>query len=118
MCNFKSLLLALLLVTSVFIDLSSQTEDDEDNEEENEIIAQNSGFEDPNEAKVSLRPDIAPGEQGTPVKIENPTPEQKALIERGYERNAYNEYASDMISVHRSLPDYRYYFSSLIQFQL
>jgi polypeptide N-acetylgalactosaminyltransferase len=49
----------------------------------------------------------APGEMGSPVRIENPSDEQKDLIAKGYERNAYNEYVSDMISLHRTLPDFR-----------
>jgi len=49
----------------------------------------------------------APGEMGRPVRIENPDPETKKKIDKGWKDNAYNQYASDMISLHRSLPDQR-----------
>ena len=48
-----------------------------------------------------------PGEMGKPVKIENPEPAVKKLIDEGWQKNAFNQYVSDMISVHRSLPDPR-----------
>lgn len=49
----------------------------------------------------------APGEMGRPVKIDNPSPDIKALIDEGWKNNAFNQYASDIISLHRSLPDPR-----------
>jgi len=49
----------------------------------------------------------APGEMGRPVRIENPDPETKKKIDKGWRDNAYNQYVSDMISLHRSLPDQR-----------
>ena len=48
-----------------------------------------------------------PGEGGKPVKIENPEASVKKLIDEGWQKNAFNQYVSDMISVHRSLPDPR-----------
>ena len=48
-----------------------------------------------------------PGEMGRPVKIENPDKETKEMIDKGWKDNAFNQYVSDMISVHRSLPDPR-----------
>ncbi len=44
---------------------------------------------------------------GKPVKLDNPSPEVKALIDEGWKNNAFNQYASDIISLHRSLPDPR-----------
>lgn len=35
---------------------------------------------------------LPPGEFGLPVVIQNPTEEQEILIQRGYERNSFNEY--------------------------
>ena len=34
--------------------------------------------------------------------------EERKKYDLGYKNNAYNEYASDLISVHRSLPDVRH----------
>ena len=48
-----------------------------------------------------------PGELGKPVKIENPDPDTKRKIDKGWKDNAFNQYVSDMISVHRTLPDPR-----------
>ena len=50
-----------------------------------------------------------PGEMGKPYKVdkEKADNETKARIEKGWENFAYNEYVSDLISVHRSLPDLR-----------
>ena len=44
-----------------------------------------------------------------PVKIdkEKLNPEEKKKYDKGWENNAFNEYLSDMISVHRSLADIR-----------
>jgi len=51
----------------------------------------------------------APGENGRGVNLnkEKADPEKKKLIDKGWKDNAYNQYASDMISLHRSLPDHR-----------
>lgn len=46
------------------------------------------------------------GEGGKAVKIdkEKLTPEEKKKYDRGFVNNAFNQYASDLISIHRSLP--------------
>merc|ERR1711892_1357050 len=62
--------------------------------------------EDPHVIVPPIDPN-APGEMGKPVRIENPDPETKKKIDKGWKDNAYNQYASDMISLHRSLPDQR-----------
>jgi len=49
----------------------------------------------------------APGEMGRPVKLDNADPETKKLIDKGWQDNAFNQYASDLISLHRTLPDQR-----------
>lgn len=50
----------------------------------------------------------APGEMGKPVILPtNLTAEMKKTVDEGWTNNAFNQYASDLISVHRSLPDPR-----------
>lgn len=51
----------------------------------------------------------APGEQGRGIDInkEDLSPEEKQKFEQGFQDNAFNQYASDMMSVHRSLPEVR-----------
>ncbi|XP_011500042.1 PREDICTED: putative polypeptide N-acetylgalactosaminyltransferase 9 [Ceratosolen solmsi marchali] len=50
----------------------------------------------------------APGEMGRPVILPtNLTTEIKKLVDDGWINNAFNQYASDLISVHRTLPDPR-----------
>jgi polypeptide N-acetylgalactosaminyltransferase len=49
-----------------------------------------------------------PGEMGKPVVLpSNMSAEQKRIVDEGWQNNAFNQYISDMISVHRSLPDPR-----------
>ncbi|XP_057380465.1 putative polypeptide N-acetylgalactosaminyltransferase 9 isoform X3 [Daphnia carinata] len=49
-----------------------------------------------------------PGEMGKAVVLPKElTPEQKKLVDDGWQKNAFNQYVSDMISVHRTLPDPR-----------
>lgn len=53
-------------------------------------------------------PKDAPGEMGKPVILPtNMTAEMKKTVDDGWQNNAFNQYASDLISVHRSLPDPR-----------
>lgn len=48
------------------------------------------------------------GEMGSPVVLPaNLTDEIKKLVATGWQNNAFNQYVSDLISVHRSLPDPR-----------
>ncbi|XP_076284607.1 polypeptide N-acetylgalactosaminyltransferase 9 isoform X2 [Lasioglossum baleicum] len=50
----------------------------------------------------------APGEMGRPVILPtNLTAETKKLVDDGWLNNAFNQYVSDLISVHRTLPDPR-----------
>ncbi|XP_059225132.1 putative polypeptide N-acetylgalactosaminyltransferase 9 isoform X2 [Stomoxys calcitrans] len=53
-------------------------------------------------------PKDAPGEMGKPVTLPtNMTEEMKKAVDDGWQKNAFNQYASDMISIHRTLPDPR-----------
>ncbi|XP_039296598.1 putative polypeptide N-acetylgalactosaminyltransferase 9 isoform X2 [Nilaparvata lugens] len=48
------------------------------------------------------------GELGKPVVLPtNMTPEVKKLVDEGWQKNAFNQYVSDLISLHRQLPDPR-----------
>ncbi|KAI9582926.1 hypothetical protein GQX74_012143 [Glossina fuscipes] len=50
----------------------------------------------------------SPGEMGKPVILPtNMTEEMKKAVDDGWTRNAFNQYVSDMISIHRTLPDPR-----------
>lgn len=49
-----------------------------------------------------------PGEMGKAFVLPaNQTGDLKKLVDDGWQKNAFNQYASDMISIHRSLPDMR-----------
>ncbi len=41
------------------------------------------------------------------VDKEKLSEEAQAVFALGYEKNSFNQYVSDMLSVHRSLPDMR-----------
>ncbi|XP_017077989.1 putative polypeptide N-acetylgalactosaminyltransferase 9 isoform X2 [Drosophila eugracilis] len=49
-----------------------------------------------------------PGELGKPVRLPKEMPEEmKKAVDDGWTKNAFNQYVSDLISVHRNLPDPR-----------
>ncbi|XP_022237752.1 putative polypeptide N-acetylgalactosaminyltransferase 9 [Limulus polyphemus] len=54
-----------------------------------------------------LRDPDGPGEMGKPVKLNNLTQSQQAMVKQGWDKNAFNQYVSDLLSLHRSLPDVR-----------
>ncbi|KIH54199.1 hypothetical protein ANCDUO_15655 [Ancylostoma duodenale] len=47
------------------------------------------------------------GEKGRAVNIDEDrlSPDQKKLYDLGFQTYAFNQYASDLISIHRTLPD-------------
>uniref|UniRef100_A0A1Q3G2R0 Polypeptide N-acetylgalactosaminyltransferase n=1 Tax=Culex tarsalis TaxID=7177 RepID=A0A1Q3G2R0_CULTA len=50
----------------------------------------------------------APGAMGKPVILpKDMSPEMKKAVDDGWAKNAFNQYAADMISIRRSLPDPR-----------
>lgn len=51
----------------------------------------------------------SPGEMGKPFDVdkEKLTPEERRKYDDGFQKNAFNGYVSDLISIHRSLPDVR-----------
>ena len=63
------------------------------------------------ELEVALKPPLpkrdAWGEYGQPVILPNPDPETKKQIDAGWERQGFNEYICDRISLHRQLGDKR-----------
>lgn len=80
----------------------NKKEDIKDNESEKEKKEENDQLvlappQDPN----------GPGEMGKAVKIKDPDAETKKKIDLGWKNHAFNQYVSDLISVHRSLPDLR-----------
>lgn len=91
-------------------DYDKKNEDDnvEDNKEKVEEVSEDKVKVEQNVAVIPppQKPD-GPGEMGKPVKIENPDKETKKKIDLGWKNNAFNQVVSDMISVHRSLPDMR-----------
>ncbi|CAG9864080.1 unnamed protein product [Phyllotreta striolata] len=57
---------------------------------------------------VLVPPDNVAGEMGKPVVLPaNLSADIKKLVDQGWMNNAFNQYASDLMSVHRSLPDPR-----------
>ena len=56
--------------------------------------------------KVSF---LITGEMGKAVVIDKDklSPEERKDYDKGWQDNAFNRYASDMISLHRTLPDVR-----------
>ena len=52
---------------------------------------------------------LLPGEDGQGINIvkENLPPEERKKFDDGWQNNAFNQYASDLMSPHRSLPDVR-----------
>jgi polypeptide N-acetylgalactosaminyltransferase len=49
----------------------------------------------------------APGEMGKPVVLSNLSQEIQKLVDEGWNKNYFNQFVSDMISLRRSLPDPR-----------
>ncbi|CAG9773699.1 unnamed protein product [Ceutorhynchus assimilis] len=61
-----------------------------------------------NEVDVLAPPQELPGEMGKAVVLPtNLSADVKKMVDDGWLKNAFNQYASDMISVHRTLPDAR-----------
>lgn len=80
-----------------------------DNEVDNDI-SDNNAKKAKNEenAAVLVEPDNQYGEMGKAVVLPtNLSVEVKKLVDRGWAKNAFNQYASDLISIKRTLPDPR-----------
>lgn len=90
---------------------NNKVEDDDHPEEERrkaEEQLKNPGGPIQVHAPIEKNPN-APGELGKPVIIdkEKLSPEERKKYDEGWTNNAFNQYASDMISLHRSLADIR-----------
>ena len=62
-----------------------------------------------NDAEQNIAKKNGPGEMGNPVRINKDklSPEERIKYDNGWKDNAFNQYASDMISLRRSLADGR-----------
>jgi hypothetical protein len=65
-----------------------------------------------NQGELNLNKELknGPGEMGRPVLIDETklNKEEKARYDEGWKQHQFNQYAADMISVNRSLPDFRF----------
>lgn len=86
---------------AIVVDQQPQTASKSNKEPENNNDQEDRGFLLPPREPDGL------GEMGKPVKLTNLTAEQSKLMKIGWKNNAFNQYVSDMISIHRSLPDPR-----------
>ncbi|XP_022663820.1 putative polypeptide N-acetylgalactosaminyltransferase 9 isoform X2 [Varroa jacobsoni] len=91
-------------------DVSNQNSRNGDTDNELEALEDRSKLDDANQSrkKSPSRNPNGPGEMGLPVKLKDLTAVEKAKEKQGWKQNAFNSYVSDLISVHRSLPDMRY----------
>lgn len=55
----------------------------------------------PEELDASKKEELY-GEMGRPVVLGNLTADVKKLVDEGWTKNAFNQYVSDLISVHRA----------------
>lgn len=70
-----------------------------------------------NENGVLVPPQPNFGEMGKPVVLPaNMSADMKKAVDEGWVKNAFNQYASDLISVRRSLPDPRDAWLVVVQF--
>ncbi|XP_029652605.1 polypeptide N-acetylgalactosaminyltransferase 5-like isoform X2 [Octopus sinensis] len=82
----------------------------------NDNIKNKVKIEKPVDNSLKFNPDVvipvdpnAPGENGRAVVINKDklSAEERKIYDEGWQHNAFNQYASDMISLHRTLPDVR-----------
>lgn len=88
-----------------------QLKDDHDHpEEERKKVEEEQKGHGPKQVNAPIdRNPNAPGELGKAVVIdkEKLSPDERVKFDEGWKNNAFNQYASDMISLHRSLADIR-----------
>ncbi|XP_041367706.1 inactive polypeptide N-acetylgalactosaminyltransferase-like protein 5 [Gigantopelta aegis] len=77
--------------------------------EQNLDIISSSTREHKSEKRQRLLANMGPGAWGMPVKVDEKklTAEQQQRLQQGWSSHNFNQYVSDMISLHRTVPDFR-----------
>ena len=97
-----------LLNASQMSQLNQIVADAESNNEESVWKENGEGHQGAEPGILPLPNQMRPGEMGKPFKPTKLTEEQRRLMKLGWDKNAINQYVSDLISVERTLPDVRH----------
>lgn len=77
-----------------------------------EVAQKITNYSTPNHIKSIKQPELpsmipGAGDNGLPYHVKSDNDEVKNLISEGWKKNAFNQYVSDAISLHRKIPDKR-----------